>query len=79
VQRNAPRSEIRVTGAARMPSTVTPEAFDALIAQTGLPLSDAQKATLLEVYPTLQAMIARVTAPLPREAEPGLIFVPEVR
>jgi hypothetical protein len=24
-------------------------------------------------------MIGRVTAPLPREAEPGLIFVPEVR
>ena len=62
-----------------MPTTITPEAFDALIAQTGLPLSDAQKATLLAVYPTLQAMIARVAAPLPREAEPGLIFVPEVR
>jgi hypothetical protein len=62
-----------------MTPTITPEAFDALIAQTGLPLSDAQKATLLEVWPTLQAMIGRVTAPLPREAEPGLIFVPEVR
>jgi len=24
-------------------------------------------------------MIARVTAPLPREAEPSLIFVPELR
>lgn len=62
-----------------MPSTITPEAFDALIARTGLPLSAAQKATLLEVYPTLQALIARATAPMPREAEPGLIFVPEVR
>jgi hypothetical protein len=62
-----------------MPSTTTPEAFDALIARTGLPLSAAQKATLLEVYPTLQSLIARATAPMPREAEPGLIFVPEVR
>jgi len=62
-----------------MPSPLSPEAFDVLIAQTGLPLSEAQKATLLAVYPTLQAMIARVTAPMPREAEPGLIFVPEVR
>jgi hypothetical protein len=62
-----------------MTSTITPEAFDALVARTGLPLSDAQKATLLSVYPSLQAIIARVTAPLPREAEPGLIFVPEVR
>ena len=62
-----------------MTSTITPEAFDALIAQTGLPLSAEQKATLLAVYPTLQAMIAQVTEPLPREAEPGLIFVPEVR
>jgi hypothetical protein len=62
-----------------MPPTITPEAFDALIAQTGLPLSNEQKATLLAVYPTLQAMIARAAAPLPREAEPALIFVPEVR
>ena len=61
------------------PSTVTTEAFDVLVAQTGLPLSEAQKATLLAVYPTLQAMIELVTAPMPREAEPSLIFVPEVR
>jgi len=42
-------------------------------------LSAEQKATLLAVYPTLAAMIARVTEPMPREAEPALIFVPEVR
>jgi hypothetical protein len=62
-----------------MTTKISPEAFDALIAQTGLPLSAAQKAALLEVYPTLQAIIARVTAPMPREAEPGHIFLPEVR
>jgi hypothetical protein len=58
---------------------VTKEEFDVLAAQTGLPLSDAQKATLFEVYPILQDMIACVTAPMPREAEPSLIFVPELR
>jgi hypothetical protein len=42
-------------------------------------LSEAQKATLLAVYPTWLAMTARVTAPMPRDAEPALIFVPEVR
>jgi hypothetical protein len=53
--------------------------FDILAAQTGLPLSEAQKATLFAVYPTLQKIIAIATAPLPREAEPSLIFYPEVR
>jgi hypothetical protein len=62
-----------------MPAPVTKEEFDILVAQTGLPLNDAQKATLLAVYPTLQAMIARVTAPMPREAEPSLTFTPEIR
>ncbi|MGE0418358.1 MAG: hypothetical protein AB7O80_16265 [Acetobacteraceae bacterium] len=61
-----------------MSAPITPEEFDTLVAQTGLPLSDAQKGTLFAVYPTLQAMIARVTAPMPREAEPSLMFTPEV-
>jgi hypothetical protein len=78
-QRKWPRPKIRYTGGARMKSTITPEAFDALITQTGLPLSAEQKAALLAVYPTFQEMIARVTQPLPRETEPGLIFLPEVR
>jgi hypothetical protein len=62
-----------------MTDAISKEDFDVLAAQTGLPLSEAQKATLFAVYPTLQAMLARVTAPMPREAEPSLIFVPEVR
>jgi len=53
--------------------------FDVLAAQTGLPLSAAQKATLRAVYPTLRAMMDRVSEPLPREAEPAHVFVPEVR
>ncbi len=62
-----------------MTSPLSKQEFDTLAAQTGLPLSDAQKATLLAVYPVLQAIMARVTAPMPREAEPSLIFYPEVR
>jgi hypothetical protein len=53
--------------------------FDVLVAKAGLPLSDAQKAEFRSVYPTLQAIIARVTAPMPREAEPALIFQVEQR
>ncbi len=62
-----------------MPAAPTKEQFDILAAQTGLPLTEAQKATLLAVYPTLQAMMARVAAPMPREAEPSLLFTAEIR
>ena len=60
-------------------SEIDPTAIDALIAQTGLTLTDAQTATLRAAYPKLQTMIARVTEPLPREAEPALIFQAEIR
>jgi len=53
--------------------------FETLAAQTGLPLSAEQKRTLYDAYWMLEAMIARVNAPMPREAEPAHIFVPEVR
>ena len=33
----------------------------------------------LAVYGMLEAMIARVNTPMPREAEPAHIFIPEVR
>ncbi len=58
---------------------LTKEEFDTLAAQTGLPLSDAQKATIFAVFPTLQALIARAAAPMPREAEPSLTFTAEIR
>ena len=53
--------------------------FDALAAQTGLTLSAAQKASLYAAYGMLEDMIARVNTPMPREAEPGHIFIAEVR
>ena len=52
--------------------------FSMLVDRTGLTLTDDQKAALLAVYPMFQAMIARATPALPREAEPSLIFLPEV-
>ncbi|HEY4173380.1 MAG TPA: hypothetical protein VGM42_10155 [Rhodopila sp.] len=53
--------------------------FSTLVDRTGLTLTDDQKAALFAFYPKFQAMIARATPPMPREAEPALIFQPEVR
>jgi hypothetical protein len=55
------------------------EQFSTLVEQTGLTLTDQQKATLFAAYPMFQAMVARATPPMPREAEPSVIFMPEVR
>jgi hypothetical protein len=54
-------------------------AFSTLIEQTGLTLTDEQKATLFAVYPLFQAMVARATPPMPRETEPSVMFTPEVK
>jgi hypothetical protein len=54
-------------------------AFSTLIEQTGLTLTDDQKATLFAVYPLFQAMVARATPPMPRETEPSVMFTPEVK
>jgi hypothetical protein len=59
------------------PAKLDQETFGAIIDRSGLTLSDAQKSVLFEAYPMFQAMIARATSPLPREAEPSVIFVPE--
>jgi hypothetical protein len=55
------------------------EEFSTLVDRSGLTLTDDQKSTLFAVYPMFQAMIARATPALPREAEPALIFQPEVK
>ena len=52
--------------------------FGTLIDRTGLTLTDDQKAALFAAYPMFQAMVARATPPMPREAEPSLIFSPRV-
>ena len=62
-----------------MTSPISEAEFAILAKETGLPLSPAQIETLRSVYPVLRGMMDRVSEPMPREAEPGLIFLPEVR
>ena len=53
--------------------------FNARVDEAGLKLTDEQKSVLFEVYPLFQAMVDRATPPLPREAEPSIMFDPEVK
>jgi hypothetical protein len=53
--------------------------FSVLVDQTGLTLSDEQKSVLFAAYPMFRAMVARATPPMPREAEPSVMFRPDVR
>ena len=53
--------------------------FSTAMDRSGLPLSDAQKTVLFAAYPLFQAMVARATPPMPREAEPAVMFAPEVK
>jgi len=55
------------------------DAFGMMLDQTGLPLTEAQKSVLFTAYPMFRAMVARATAPMSREAEPSVIFVPDPR
>ena len=56
---------------------ITRADFDVLVAQSGLPLNEAQKQEIHQAFGLLEGMLARVNMPMPREAEPALIFVPE--
>jgi hypothetical protein len=53
--------------------------FNFLIEQTGLTLTDAQKAELFGAYPLFQAMVAKATPDMAREIEPSSMFTPEVK
>ena len=53
--------------------------FGKLVDRAGLTLTDAQKAVLFAAYPMFLSMVDRATPPMPRENEPSLIFLPEVR
>jgi hypothetical protein len=55
------------------------DGFSRMLDETGLRLTEAQKAVLFAAYPLFQAMVVRATAPMPREAEPSVTFTPEVR
>ena len=60
-----------------MPPRLSAEAFAALVAAAGLPLSADQTSTLHAAWGMVEPMLDRLHAPLPREAEPALIFTPE--
>ena len=49
-------------------------ALAAMLARAGLPHSPEQVKAILPGAEIIQRMLARVNAPLPREAEPALIF-----
>lgn len=62
-----------------MQPKISKAAFEVLVAQAGLPLNATQVQEIHQAYGLLEAMLTRVNTPLPREAEPAVIFVPEVR
>jgi hypothetical protein len=55
---------------------MTEAEFDAAVLRKKLPLTAATKAEIFGVVGKLEAMIALVTKPRPREDEPALIFIP---
>ena len=57
---------------------VSADAFGRMLDQTGLSLTQAQKAVLFKAWPMFQSMVALATAPMPREAEPSVVFKPDL-
>lgn len=57
-----------------MPSPITDDAFEYLLARAGLSLSDAEKAELRTVCDGIAAMAERVRQPRGRMAEPALTY-----
>jgi len=62
-----------------MKPSVSEAEFDVMVNQTGLPLNAKQKAEIYDNYWMLEAMIAKVTTPMPREIEPAHMFTAEAR
>jgi hypothetical protein len=61
-----------------MTAPIDRASFDALAAHLRLPLTEAQADELHEMYRHLEPKIARVCGARPRDAEPALIFRPEL-
>ncbi|MGC2412686.1 MAG: hypothetical protein WA459_08325 [Stellaceae bacterium] len=57
-----------------MPAEIANEALDFLLARAGLDLTDAEKAELKRVYPSLAKMIERVRKPRGRMAELAHVY-----
>ena len=60
-----------------MKPTISQAEFAVLVTQTGLTLTAEQSHDIYAVYGLIEAMRDRVHAPLPRGAEPSLIFQPQ--
>lgn len=60
-----------------MPAPADPAVVAILLAQAGLSLRPEQIAAVTEGYALIQPLLDRLHAPLPRAAEPALIFTPE--
>jgi hypothetical protein len=57
-----------------MPSEISDEALDFLLARAGLTVGAAEKAELKEVHAAIRAMAERVRKPRGIMAEPALIY-----
>ena len=57
-----------------MPTPITDQAFDFLLARAGLTLTDAEKADLRTVVDGIAAMAERVRKPRSIMAEPALTY-----
>ena len=57
-----------------MPTQITDDAFEYLLARAGLTLTDAEKTELRTVCDGIAAMAANVRKPRGRMAEPALIY-----
>ena len=57
-----------------MPTPITDDAFEYLLARAGLSLGDAEKAELRAVCDGIAAMAERVRQPRGRMAEPALTY-----
>ena len=57
-----------------MPSELTDDALDFLLARAGLVLTSAQKADLKSVYANIAEMAERVRQPRGRMAEPAHVY-----
>ena len=58
---------------------LTPAAFEVLAARTGIPFSDAQKATVREALAFVDGFTERTSKAFPRAAEPALTLSLEPR
>ncbi len=60
----------------RAEPSVTEAEFALLVRRAGLPMDEAQRRAIYDVYGHFEAMLERVRTPRGRAAEPAHVFVP---